>query len=54
MYADAKDLKEGWSLQVDDSKREYKIYIRKTPDGPQVVTEIRADGVTREKMAKWN
>ena len=33
--ADAKELKGGWSLEHDDASKEYKIWVRKTPnDGP--------------------
>ena len=53
MMADAKELKEGWSVAHDDASKDYKIWVRKTADGPQVVTEIRADGVTPEKMQQY-
>ena len=53
MMADAKELKEGWSVAHDDAAKDYKIWVRKTEDGPQVVTEIRADGVTQEKIVQY-
>ena len=53
MLEDAKTLKEGWKLVDENIRKETKRWVRKTQDGPQEVTEIRADGITPQLMRKY-
>ena len=46
MLANAEALTDDWKLKFEDKEREYKVYVKKTSEGPCVVTKFRMDGVT--------
>merc|ERR1712087_750077 len=51
MLAAAEALLDGWRLKLDET--DYKIWIKKTDDGPCSAIRVRAQGITMKQVKQF-